>query len=279
MSWVVLGLVAGAALMHAGWNALLKEAEDPLRLAAQSLTAVTVVATPVAAVIWLVAGRPGLPAAAWGLAAASALCELVYFNLLSSAYRQGELSVVYPLARGTAPVLAVGIGIVVLGERLRLVGLVGVAFLLAGIWAVRKPAAAGKAVLPALGTGVMIAIYSALDRVGVRLGPPLLYGWVLWILTAALLWGWVAFRGRPVSFRAGAAGPALVVGALMTGAYLAVLVAFSLAPLSIVSPLRESAIVLVTAWGIWRLRERQDAWLRLGGAGLIVAGIALLALG
>ena len=279
MSWVVLGLVAAAALMHAAWNALLKGSEDPLRLSAQSLTAITVVATPVAAVVWLAAGRPGLPAAAWGLAAASAVAELLYFILLSTAYREGELSFVYPLARGTAPVLAVAIGITILGERLRLLELVGVAFLLAGIWAVRRPSAAGKALLPALGTGVMIAIYSALDRVGVRLGPPLLYGWVLWIMTAAMLWGWVAFRGRPVSFREGAAGPALLVGALMTGAYLAVLVAFSVAPLTVVSPLRESAIVLVTAWGIWRLRERQGAWLRLGGAGLIVAGIALLALG
>jgi len=74
-------------------------------------------------------------------------------------------------------------------------------------------------------------------------------------------------------------GMSLIVGVLMTAAYFMILFALSVAPLAIIAPLRESAIVLVTAWGIWRLRERRGAWLRLGGALAIVAGIALLTLG
>ena len=71
----------------------------------------------------------------------------------------------------------------------------------------------------------------------------------------------------------------LIVGVLMTAAYFMILFALSVAPLAIIAPLRESAIVLVTAWGIWRLGERRGAWLRLAGALAIVAGIALLTVG
>src|SRR5439155_14081913 len=112
--------------------------------------------------------RPGLPPQAWLLAGLSGMAELAYFIFLSAAYRCGDLSAVYPLARGTAPLLAVLAGLAILGERLSALELAGVACLLAGIWAARKPGAAGPAVRSALLTGVCIATYSAIDRVGVR---------------------------------------------------------------------------------------------------------------
>ena len=272
----VLPLVLLAAVFHAAWNALLKASENPLSLAARALTWGTILSLPPVAVAWILTGRPGLPLAGWLLALASAILELIYFIALSTAYQRGELSVVYPIARGTAPVLAVLIGLVLLGERLHLSAAFGVVALLGGIWAVRRPAAAGSALWPALLTGVMIAAYTSLDRIGVRLGSPWIYGWLLWLFGAIFLVVYTRVRKVPGSRPTDEPKLSAAVGALMTAAYFMILFALSVAPLAIIAPLRESAIVLVTAWGIWRLGERRGAWLRVAGALTIVAGIALL---
>jgi drug/metabolite transporter (DMT)-like permease len=272
----VLPLVLLAAVFHAAWNALLKASENPLSLATRALTWGTVVALPPVAAVWLLTGRPGLPLAGWLLAVASAFLELLYFITLSTAYRRGELSVVYPIARGTSPLLAVLVGLLLLGERLHPVAGVGVVALLAGMWAVRRPTTAGSALWPALLTGVLIAAYSSLDRIGVRLGPPWLYAWLLWFFAAIFLNAFATLRRVPRSRLTDEPRLSLAVSALMTGSYFIVLYALSIAPLAIVAPLRESAIVLVTAWGIWRLGERRGAWLRVAGALAILAGIALL---
>ncbi len=273
----VFPLILLAAVCHAGWNALLKGSGNPMVLSARAVTLGTVLSLPPVAVAWLWHGRPGLPLAAWLLAATSAGLELVYFIFLSTAYRRGELSLVYPVARGTAPLLAVGVGLVLLGERVHPAALLGVVLLLAGIWAVRRPSTAGAALAPALATGVMIAAYSSLDRLGVRLAAPWLYGWVLWFFAALLLMGFTTVRRLPAAGGNPALPVTLLVGALMTAAYFMILVALSVAPLAIIAPLRESAIVLVTAWGIWRLGERRGAWLRIVGAFAIVLGIGILA--
>jgi drug/metabolite transporter (DMT)-like permease len=272
----VLPLVLLAAVFHAAWNALLKASENPLSLATRAMTWGTVLSLPPVAIAWLVAGRPGLPLAGWLLAVASAFLELLYFITLSTAYRRGELSVVYPIARGTSPLLAVLVGLLLLGERLHPVAGVGVVALLAGMWAVRRPTTAGSALWPALLTGVLIAAYSSLDRIGVRLGPPWLYAWLLWFFAAIFLNAFATLRRVPRSRLTDEPRLSLAVSALMTGSYFIVLYALSIAPLAIVAPLRESAIVLVTAWGIWRLGERRGAWLRVAGALAILAGIALL---
>lgn len=272
----VLPLVLVAAVFHATWNALLKASENPLALAARAVTLGTVASLPPVAAAWLLNGRPGLPLAGWLIALGSAGLELVYFITLSTAYQRGELSVVYPIARGTAPLLAVLVGLTLLGERLHAAAVFGVVCLLAGIWAVRRPANAGSALGPALLTGVMIAAYTSLDRIGVRLGPPWLYGWLLWLFGAIFLVAFTTIRRVPGSGLTNEPGISLLVGVLMTAAYFMILFALSVAPLAIIAPLRESAIVLVTAWGIWRLRERRGARIRVAGALAIVAGIALL---
>jgi drug/metabolite transporter (DMT)-like permease len=202
--------------------------------------------------------------------------ELGYFIALSTAYQRGELSVVYPIARGTAPLLAVLAGLLLLRERLGIAALIGVLCLLAGIWAVRRPSPAGSALVPALITGVLIASYSAVDRVGVRLGSPWLYGEALWLFEAVFLLTYSRVVRVPGASLRVDPKTSLGVGVLMTATYFMILYVLSIEPLALVAPLRESAIVLVTAWGVWRLRERQGAWLRVVGALGIVAGIALL---
>jgi len=275
----VLPLVLLAAVFHATWNAMLKASENPLALATRAVTWGTVISLPAVAAAWLVTGRPGLPLEGWLLALASALLELFYFITLSTAYQRGELSVVYPIARGTAPLLAVLVGLTLLGERLHLAAVFGIMLLLVGIWAVLRPANAGSALWPALLTGVLIAAYTSLDRIGVRLGPPWVYGWLLWFFGAIFLVAFTTVRRVPGSRLTDEPAISLVVAVLMTAAYFMILFALSVAPLAIIAPLRESAIVLVTAWGIWRLGERRSAWIRIAGALAIIAGIALLTVG
>jgi drug/metabolite transporter (DMT)-like permease len=111
------------------------------------------------------------------------------------------------------------------------------------------------------------------------LGSPWIYGWLLWLFGAILLVAYTRIRTVPGSRLTDEPKLSVTVGVLMTAAYFMILFALSVAPLAIIAPLRESAIVLVTAWGIWRLGERRGAWLRVAGALTIVAGIALLTLG
>jgi drug/metabolite transporter (DMT)-like permease len=276
---VALALVA--ATMHGTWNVMVKTSADPLIAFYRStLAAATIMTVPAA--IAAIVFRPDFSPAVLGFLALSAALEVVYMWLLSSAYVRGELSVVYPIARGSAPLLAVAIGLGVLNERLSSAQLVGVALLLAGILAVTLPQTSGKATLPALLTGVAIASYTAVDRVGVRLTAPWFYGWILIILMAAGMA--VSIRiGARVRAGAGAAETvswrrAAAIGMISWGAYLLVLLALDLAPLAVVAPVREMAIVAVAIWGVWRLHERQAAGLKIAGAAATVIGVTLLAI-
>jgi drug/metabolite transporter (DMT)-like permease len=278
---VAIVLALAAAALHGTWNVLVKVSGDPTTTLTRATVAAALLMTPPAFVAWLIAGRPGLTGEALALAAVSAALELTYIFLLSAAYRRGEVSVVYPIARGSAPLLAVLAGIGLLGERLATSQLVGVAFLLVGILAVTLPQTSGRATLPALMTGVAIAAYSAVDRIGVRLAAPWLYGWLLVTLLAIALV--VAQRvTSAASHRSSAAligwRKASAIGLFMWVAYLLVLLALSIAPLSIVAPVREVAVVAVAVWGVWKLRERQAAALKISGAAATVVGVALLAL-
>jgi uncharacterized membrane protein len=219
--------------------------------------------------------------------------EAAYFILLAEAYRRGDLSIVYPLARGTAPLLLVAVGVVVLGERLGPPGWIGVALLLAGFLALQRPWQAIRAradgrrpdaaIAFAILTGVMIAGYTSLDRVGTRLIPPFQYAAILWVSGALLLALWVRFvaGGRLLAGGREQNQRAAVGGVLTLIAYLLILFALSVAPLTAVAPLRESATVIVATWGVVRLGEaasRGDATRRIAASAIIVLGALLLAL-
>jgi drug/metabolite transporter (DMT)-like permease len=296
---LVFALVAGAAVLHVTWNVLLKTAGEPLRAAAIGMAAAAAVICPVALVVWMSEGRPAVSTQTLVLSVASGLLEALYFTFLASAYRRGDLSLVYPLARGSAPLLAVAIGVGLLGERLGPIGFVGVAALLVGILALQRPwrylQAAGRESSGAAGfallTGVTIASYSAVDSVGVRGASALTYAGLIWASCMVFLWAFYLGYRRLIIGRAGGPDtaddapfsvPRAAVGGLITlGAYLLILVAYRVAPLTAVAPLRESAIVLASGWGALRMREAtggSDAARRIGAAGLVLVGALLLAI-
>jgi drug/metabolite transporter (DMT)-like permease len=288
----VIVLVAGSAVLHVAWNVRLKSAGDPLLAAAIGLTVGAVVVIPLGVALWWLEGAPPLPPEGIALGLLSGVIEAVYFFLLAEAYRRGDLSVVYPIARGTAPLLLVAVGVGLLGERLGVAGWVGVACLLGGFLALQRPWLALRsagvrsrsdgAIVFALATGVAIAAYSTVDRIGTRLIDPVQYAAILWLSGSVLLAVAVALAGRTTGWRDPAVvRPAAVGGLLTLGAYLLVLFALSVAPLSAVAPLRESATVVAAAWGAVRMGEavsRGEAVRRIVASAVIVAGAILLAL-
>jgi drug/metabolite transporter (DMT)-like permease len=271
MDPVTLGVAfaLGSAALNATWNLRLKMAPDPLRVAAVAFPLATLLASPMVLVVWLSAGRPGLDPAGWVLAAVSGAVQVGYLHVLSRAYQRGDISSVYPTARGTAPVIAVLLGVAILGERLQPLHWIAVAVLVAGVWLVRPGAASRAALIPALAVGVLIAGYSALDRLGVQAGPWWLYGWlVLAVMTAGLL----PSARRPTD-RA-----AVPVAVLAGASYSLVLAALSVAPLAIVAPVRLVAgTVLVSGWGVLRLGEHDRLPQKLAGAVALATGVVLLA--
>ncbi len=301
MSPLIVGLVAVAAILHVAWNVRLKTAGDPLRTATIGMLAASVGIVPAGAVAWWAAGAHPLPLDGVALGVASGVVEAVYFIFLAAAYRRGDLSVVYPLARGTAPLLAVVVGVGLLGERLGVGGSVGVVALLAGFLWLQRPwralsvargRGAGSAnarpidtsILFALATGVTIATYTAMDRVGTRLIDPVPYAAILWATCsiALVMWNRIVAGGNLLGDGPVATRSAVIGGWLTLAAYLCILVALSVAPLSGVAPLRESAIVFAAAWGSVRLGEaadRAEVRRRVGASVLIVGGALLLAAG
>jgi drug/metabolite transporter (DMT)-like permease len=290
---LIIGLVAISAVLHVAWNVRLKTAGDPLRAATVGMLAASLAIVPLGIAAWLLDGSPALPPEGLALGVVSGVVEAGYFILLSAAYRRGDLSVVYPIARGTAPLLAVVIGVGLLGEQLGVAGTIGVALLLGGFLLLQRPWNALRghrgfdpAIAFALATGVSIATYTALDRVGTRLIDPLPYAAILWVTTSVVLVGWVLTVARDgggvFSGGAEAVRRAAVGGFLTLGAYVLILVALSVAPLSGVAPLRESATVFAAAWGSVRLGEAasgRETARRIGASVLIVAGALLLAVG
>jgi uncharacterized membrane protein len=299
---VAILLVLTSSVFHVAWNSLVKTSGDPLATATRAVGLGVLVVTPVTVVAWLVAGRPMLTPEGWLIALASGIVSAAYFVPLSAAYRRGALSSVYPVARGSGAFLGVVVGITVLGERLQPLGYVGVALLLGGTLVAAAATASRETVAPALLAGCAVAGYSVLDRVGVRTGPAWLYAWTIWTVCAVglvtwrslILPAWAGARARRSAATAGtvvagAADPAgsagsradlrrsLAAGLLIIGTYMLILLAFQIAPLSGVAPLREATTVLAAAWGVVALGERDRAGVRLTAAGAVALGAILLA--
>lgn len=279
MSFEVMAVVLGSALLHAGWNALVRSSRDKF------LASLHVVCGAAAIAAVLLPGLP-LPAAAsrpWLLA--SALIHVVYFTLVARAYHGAELGFAYPLMRGMAPALTALAAALLLGERPAPLGWLGIALICAGVLALAGRAWRGgvshpAAVLAALANAGVIALYTLVDGQGVRLsGHALSYtGWVF-LLTAVPMLGTAALlRGRALlQPPAGAWRTATLGGAGTLAAYSLVLWAMAQAPIALVAALRETSIVFAALMGTLFLGERLGR-LRLASTLLVCAGAVLLKL-
>jgi drug/metabolite transporter (DMT)-like permease len=262
VSEAALALVLAAALLHATWNRMLHGADDRLAASAAGLT--------VAALLMLPITIAAPPVRAWPSVLASGAAEAVYFAFLAAAYRRGELSVTYPVARGIAPFLITLGGAAVLGQALTPARVGGSLAIAVGLAVISQAGLArGRAV--ALGfaalTGVVIAVYSVIDAGAVRSANAFGYLGAVTAVQAVLLLAAVRvdWRRLRASARAGAG-----IGVGSVAAYLLVLLAYQRAPASPVATLRELSILL----GILIARDRPGKRVWLGGA-LCVLGAAL----
>ena len=271
-------LALGAAALHATWNVLVAGARDSEAATAVATVAGVIVLAPVA----LASG--GVSDAALPFAAASALLHVVYLAMLARAYTGGEVSVVYPVSRGTAPVLVLVFGAIVIGEETSAVQAAGVAGVSAGVFLVgaRRPAAhsrhARRDLLFGLAIALTIAAYTLVDAEGVDHARAPAYLFLLLAPSAAVYATALALAGRARQLRAELRPRSLLIGACIVGAYGSVLGALRLADAAPVAAVRESSVVIATLLAAAFLHERVDAR-RLGGALLVAAGVATIALG
>lgn len=273
MTTPLFALVLLAALLHAGWNALLKIGLDRFLTASliqigaglAALLALPFVALP--------------PAAAWPWIALSALLHIGYNAFLARAYRYGDLGQVYPLSRGSAPLLVSAVAFLALGEVLSPPALLGLGLLVTGL-ALMALLGARRGTPPSLAllvcaftTGTFIAAYTLADALGARAsGNAVAYA--LWLfavngvvaaLVLRLTRGATAFAGLGPHWRAG-----LVGGVMSMLAYSLVIVATTQAPIGLVSALRETSVLFALLIGVFWLHETLPP-------GRICAGLAIVA--
>ena len=288
MDGPALGLVLLAAAAHATWNLLARRAEERLAFLWCSTLVSTVLFAPVGA--WLLVTEP-IPALGWAVVLLSAGLEALYYWTLAQAYRHGDLSLVYPIARGTAPILVPVLAAVYQGERLSELAAAGIGLVVVGTVAIHtrrlgwpRPGAVAEVVGQlgtryALLTGLVIAAYSALDKYGVSLVTPLLYGYLLFAgLTVVLAPFMVRQRVALATEWKLRRGSIVMVGLLAPASYLLVLLALTLAPVSYVAAAREISVVLAAMLGAVVLHEGYGRQ-RLLGSVAIAAGLMLLVLG
>jgi drug/metabolite transporter (DMT)-like permease len=290
--------VLSGAVVHAAWNLLLAGARDSEAAGAVALASGAVIFAPVAIATWRI------DADAIPYVVASSALELTYFVLLGRAYHRSELSLVYPIARGSAPVLVLIVS-AILGTALATGQVIGILAVAAGILAIRglKRSVHQADLLLALGIGASIAGYTLVDKEGLKHAAPLTYLWVVNAPAAAiyiplLAWGrgsrlttlatYVRNGSRPRAMRArvrsgfgvlrAAIEPrSLAAGAGVFGAYALTLAALQRAPAAPVAALRETGVLFATAFGAVVLHERVTVARALGAIS-VVAGTALIAL-
>ena len=265
-------LALAAAFVHALWNLLVARARDPEAATAVALVAAVLAFAPAAALTW------DVEAAAAPYVAASAALELAFFALLAAAYRRADLSLVYPIARGLAPVVVLAVAGLALADRPDArdgLGVVVIAFGVVLVRGPRRPAAASGTVF-ALAVAACIAGYTLVDKEGLEHAVPLPYLELVLIGPAAVYAASLAaIRGRS-ALRAEAGPAAALAGIAMFGAYALALAALERAPAAPVAAVRETSVVIAALLAALFLRETVTPT-RLAGTALVATGIALLA--
>ena len=275
MSFGVLVAVLAAALLHASWNALVKI--GPSKQSAMLIFGICQALCGLGIALWR-----GFPvAAAWPWLLGSGLIHTSYQLFLGYAYEHGDLSRVYPIARGTAPMVVLVFSALFLADPIAGTEVAGILLLGLGILLMARGIFSGgeqRRMLPfALGSALSTAGYSVTDGMGGRAaGDPVLYvGWlmmvaaVFYVPVAVGLKGTVLFRASPRAW-----GVGMVAGACSFGAYAIAVWAMSVAPIALVAALRETSILFAVLIGWLAFGEPMDRG-KMAAAGLIVGGVML----
>ena len=287
MTSEALALVLGAALLHAGWNALAKRARDPQAFLWWATCVGSAALLPFGVVQ---VAATGIAAAAVPFMIATIVLHGFYFYALGHAYRTGAFSLVYPVARGLGVAVVPGMALVAFDERLSAVGVLGIALVVAGVVALHLapgatpvggvPAARfGAASVWAVVTGLTIATYSLVDRAGVAHLHPVVYMTVIGMGCAVVLLPALAGRGETVRREWAENWRTILAAGVMTGVgYMLVLFAFRLSKTGYVVAARELSIVFSAVIGsLWLHEGRLGP--RLLGAAIILAGVVCVAAG
>jgi len=288
LTWPVVLAVLCGALLHAGWNALVKSSGDKPVDTALVHGLGAVVALPAA--LW--AGLP--PAACWPFMAASLCIHVGYYIALAGAYQHGELGLTYPIMRGCAPLIVALGSASIVGEPLSPLAWAGVLGITLGVALVglAHPGQAlhhGKALAFAFANAGIIAAYTFVDGLGVRLAGPTLpevLSYVLWLFVLdglpypLLVWWRRGPEGRAQILRyARQRWPLATLGGMASiGSYAIALWAMTRAPVASVAALRETSVLFATVLGTLLLKERFGLQ-RAAGAVVIVGGVMALRLG
>jgi len=283
---VTLALVVMSATMQCTWNFFSKRSSDKQAFLWLSLVA----AAAFFFVPFCVFYTP-LPAVGWSIALFSGCIEALYYMLLGAAYQRGDLSLIYPVARGFAPLVIVCSAPVLLGESVSWLGASGVVVIAAGIYTLHLRSVARGDLLAPLSTlrerqsqlalliGFVIAGYSMVDKVGVRYVPPPLYAYLIFTVPAVILAPYMLTRRKAVVMAEWKNNnrTVLLVPFLMVGAYTIVLLAMQTTQVSYVSSAREVAIVFAAIAGTVFLKEPFGK-MKIAGSLLIFAGVLMIGL-
>ncbi len=279
MTVLVFVSVLMAALLHASWSALIKHQDEPRAISLAVALGGGCIAFVL--VLFLPFPRPE----SWPFLLGTTLIHVIYFQTTIAAYRHGDLTLTYPIARGMAPALASGLALYFLGENPGLVGWVGVGLIVLGALMVasdglRLDKRGQKAVLFALAAAAATACYTLTDGHGARLSGHAL-SFTAWLMVLMAITNLIAMRfmfGRDMVRHAFGRLPlGLVGGAASFGSYAVALWAMTKAPISVVAALRETSIAFAVVLGIVFLKEKPRLW-RIVGSATILAGAATLRL-
>ena len=282
MQLTALVLVLSAAVVHATWNLLAKRAGGGAAFVWMYAVTSTVLWAPLT-IPALVGSWSQLDGWRWVFLVGSGVIHTAYFLILQRGYASSDLSRVYPIARGSGPLLSTLAAVVIYRERPTPAGWAGIGMIVLGILLLARPSAprhahASRAVVYGLLTGILIGLYTVWDKhaVATLAIPPLVMEWITSVTRAVLL-APVAWRQRAQTREDWRTKRrlALAIGALNPLSYLLILIAMTFSPVSIIAPAREISVVLGVVFGVGLLGEG-DAALRLSAACLTVCGVVVL---
>jgi len=279
MTAEVWSLVLTAAVGHAIWNFAARKVAGDMAILWLSFGLGMLIMIPISAYVWWQGAPPVLTWTGGICLLATGIFHGLYFAFLARAYEHGEISLVYPVARGSGVGLTAFVAWLVLGEDISLLGAAGIALVFAGILCLGAPALKQqtRGLKLALAVGMTIVCYSLVDKIGVGQMQPIYYITGMWIIATLLRAPFVVRRyATTLLTTIRTSWPyILLIGLASLGTYLLILYAYTKGPISYIVATRESSVILGAALGFFLLKERLTAFKTVGILA-IAGGLALI---